>query len=233
LKYYERNVMKIERILPFLTLASLILLVPALCAASVVYTYTGLPFTNGQGPQGVNFGALPRAGNPYTTLDLVSGTVTLSSPLLYNDPTLTNYYSEVTAEDFTDGYGTLDTLTAAGGNEEFYFATANGVITAWAVEVYNPTETDGIGTAWGSGNDIDYGEECPSQCSGDNYSEIGYNATTPGIWEGVLAGQGSTVPEPSPISTLLPASILLAGKVQFQRKRQNPRTKPAARERSQ
>jgi hypothetical protein len=195
-----------------LVLAVVLAFAVPIAKADTIYTYTGNDFTRGVVSGGGN-DPLPISGNPYTTSDFVSGTVTLDSALPYNDRTLTDYSSNVTAVDLTDGLGTINTLSNS--NDEFYFDTTNGVVTQWAVEVYNSAGTYGIGTVWAESNAEDYGEECPTQCSGTNYSAIGL-AVTPGTWE--------SAPEPSTISIASLGLILCAGAIQFKRKRQSLRS---------
>ena len=182
----------------------LVLSVPGL-HADVIYTYTGNLFTN--------------AISPFTHSDSVSGTITLSNPLPANDSTLTDYTSDVVAVDLTDGVDTINTLNNFPNATEYYFATSNGAITQWAVEVYNATQTVGIGTVkvapYTPPDDYyeDFGERCGSACNGDNYSTIGYNNSDAGTWtEQVVT---DAVPEPAAAPVL---GVLLATAGVYRRK---------------
>lgn len=173
---------------------SLLLITPQLRADSVTYTYTGNAFETHIAP--------------FTIGDFVSGTVTLNAPLPLNS-TLTNYTSDVTAIDLTDGLDTINSLTTSNTGEEFYFATSGGVITQWAVEVYNSNGLIGIGTVSllpsNNSNVIDYGEHCATKCIGNNYSSAGYVEVNPGSW---TVETTAATPEPGTLG-----SIFLVGAV--------------------
>jgi len=156
-------------------------------SASITYDYTGHHFTTDT--------------SPFTGTDFVTGSVTLSTPLPLN-AALTDYSADVTAFSLTDGYQTIATSTNA--DDEFYFATTNGAITQWAVEVFNQTTTGGVGTVSvlpsNDADVIDFGELCHTACSGTNYYTIGYVYVTPGAWS---VDTSSAAPEPSNETTIL------------------------------
>lgn len=179
-----------------LAFACSLLAIPAL-RANVIYTYTGNHFTS--------------ATSPFTTSDSVSGTITLSTALPTNT-SLMDFSSDVVAINLTDGVDTINTINTTPGFDEFYFATSGGVITQWAVEVFNSNETVGLGTVKESpytpADDYyeDFGERCSTACTGNNYSTVGYNNTD----GGTFASQTSTAPEPSSLGLAFPAIVIAA-----------------------
>lgn len=152
---------------------------PGFCG-SITYDYTGHDFSIHD--------------SPFTASDSVTGSVILSTPLPLNGG-LTDYSADVTAFSLSDGYQTITTSTNA--DDEFYFATTNGNITQWAVEVFNQTTTAGVGTVSvlpsNDADVIDFGELCHVACTGDNYYTIGYIYISPGTWS--IAS--TSTPEPS------------------------------------
>ena len=176
----------------------LFLLAPVLCRASAVtYVYTGHVFTSHP--------------PPYTNLDSVSGSITLSSPLPANDSTLTDYSSQVIGINFTDGLDTINTVASYPGFEEFLFATSNGAITQWAIEVYGSNNEVGIGTVsvlpFNTSDVEDYGEHCSVACNGDNAGSIAFVQVNSGTW----VTQSGVAPEPQTAMLLAIGWILYLG----------------------
>ena len=136
--------------------------------ANVTYLYTGNPFTT--------------VTAPYTTSDMVTGSVEFSSPLPANMPLTT-----VTplSFSFSDGVQTIAGTITQPGFSGFQFGTGpSGAITAWTI--YMQTPAGGIGTD--NGGSLATGDSgglrLPPPGSG--------NTHVPGTWTIPLAG-GYTV----------------------------------------
>ena len=106
--------------------ASLVVAVPQIGRADVIYTYTGNDFTS--------------ADSPYTNSDKITGEVELTSALPDN---AVGFAPTVVSFDFKDG---VQTLTQLNSTAEVFFSTnAVGVITGWAV-MLTGTSSNSINT---------------------------------------------------------------------------------------
>jgi hypothetical protein len=180
-------------------LSALLLLLPAPTFADTVYTYTGNTFTT--------FLAEPGApSNAYNTLNSVSGSFTVSSPLAAN---LSSYEFTPTAYSFTDGVNTFDTAPESVVNSFFEVWTdSSGDITAWVInmgnELYGGTgeiatygeyvtgpgvSLEDFGSHWSTPNDVDT-------------ESVGFSLNNPGVWTSNAPPLSSAVPEPASLTLI-------------------------------
>jgi hypothetical protein len=174
-------------------LAALLLLVPALEADPVTYSYNGMDFTQ-------------FSGSSYAGSDSVSGSITLSSPLPLSDSSMTDYSSEVTALSFSDGVQLIDTLNPG---DTFELGTSNGQIIKWDLVILSGSTEDQINTQYSTYQGMDNFDEGASG-SGD-YGLISYD---PGEWD------VESAPEPAAILMTFFGVIPLAGAMLSWGKRQ-------------
>ena len=164
--------------------------------AGTIYSYTGNDFTVFNGP--------------YTGSDFETVSVTLSAPLPYNS-SFTFYTPD--AFSFSDGVDTLTDSTPDINSDGFGFATTNGVITTWYEYVWiGAGELPAIATCGDviscSGLTLDQGQTT---------TNFAYNQEDAGTWTG--ATQAAPVPEPSPGIVTVTGVLLIAGTIQYRRRR--------------
>jgi PEP-CTERM motif len=154
--------------------------------ADTMYTYTGNPFTGGDGPTG-----LPTA--PFSSNDFVSGSFTVSTALAPNmipDTPITP-----TSFSFSNGVSTLTNSDPLFVLDFFGGTDATGSLTSWFIAMASADETIQIITIHDDGFPV-----ADTGWVGTNSAFTG----SPGTWTSVSD-------DPSPAATPEPSTLLLLG----------------------
>jgi hypothetical protein len=176
----NHNFMKTKIVLLF-AVATTVALLSQPMFATITYTYTGNPFFN--------------ASAPYTTSDMVTGSVELSSPLAAN---LGLTMVTPLAFSFSDGVQTITNSNALVSSVSF--ATGpTGAITVWNVDLLSPNGE--IGTVGGGSLVTGDGGTI------DNPFSAASNHDTPGTWTTVTP----QVPDTGSTLSLMTLTLMALG----------------------
>jgi hypothetical protein len=183
----------------------LALLVQDQARADSIYSYTGPDFNVIANT--INPALVP----PFSDLDNVSGTVTLTTPIV-SDGFLTDFRPDVVSYTISDGVQTLSNSDST--LQDLLFETTNGQITVWHFVVDDtnmPNIVIQIFTGSQGGNNIDLGEIGYLNGPGN---QAYVQPVTPGLW--------SVAPEPSSfslfLSTMAAVGLSVFGKRVLRRK---------------
>jgi len=155
--------------------------------ADVIYTYTGNPFTSAQAP--------------YTTLDKITATMTLTNPLAPS-LSLSDVTPNLVALSMSDGVQTLGLAGSTDTTAEFS-TDSTGAITNWQVVLAilaSPGTTRLLAT---ENTSLQEKDVVDNPVIGSIFLQAGSNENSPGVW--------TLVPEPFSVTLLAMGLVAMAG----------------------